>query len=100
MATVTLGTNATTSLTALQFLPGLNSGMSAADIATINQLIKPANQIAMPRGGRFDSSGILHLPGGEGYIQCKPGDYIAVDSRGWPIVVRADSAANGPWTHT
>jgi hypothetical protein len=100
MSTVTLGTNATNSLTALPFKPGLGSGMAAADIATIEQAIKGDNRSGPAIGGRFDSAGILYLPADRGWIQCQPGDYIGVDNRGWPIVVRADSIASGAWTHT
>jgi hypothetical protein len=102
MATVTLGTNANNSLTALPFKPGLGSGMSAADIATINQLIIGGNRSSGRAliGGRFDSAGILYLPGEKGEIRMEPGDYIGVDNRGWPMVVRADSIASGAWTHT
>jgi hypothetical protein len=49
MATKTAGTNATTSLTALPFLPGLGSGMAAADIATIEQAIVGDNRAGPDR---------------------------------------------------
>jgi hypothetical protein len=100
MATKTAGTNATNSLTALPFLPGLGSGMAAADIATIEQAIVGDNRSGPKIGGRFDSSGILYLPGERGWIACQPGDYVMVDNRGWPFVVRADSITNGAWTHS
>jgi hypothetical protein len=87
MATVTLGSNANNSLTALKFVPGVN-GMAAADVASIDNLI------------RTDFTGILYLPGGRGIIQAKPGDYIGVDNKGWPIIVSAYSIANAAWTHT
>jgi hypothetical protein len=100
MATKTAGTNATTSLTALQFKPGLGSGMSAADIATIEQAIVGDNRAGPVIGGRFDSSGILYLPAERGFIIPKPGDWIVVDNRGWPMIVRQDSMDNGAWTHS
>ena len=101
MATKTAGTNATTTLTALQFQPGLGSGMSAADIATMNQLIlNDANRLLAPVGGSFDSSGILTLPNNRGTVKMYPGDWLCIDSRGWPIIVSKDAMTSGPWTHT
>jgi hypothetical protein len=99
MATKTAGTNATNSLTALPFKPGLGSGMSAADIATIEQAIVGDNRSGPKIGGRFDSSGILYFPASAAGSP-QPGDYVVVDNRGWPIVVRADSITNGAWTHS
>jgi hypothetical protein len=100
MATLTAGTTLTTSLTALPFKPGLGSGMSAADIATIEQAIVGNNRSGPKIGGRFDSAGILYFPGDQGWIRCNVGDYVMVDDRGWPFVVRADSIASGSWVHS
>lgn len=100
MATKTAGTNANNSCIALQFLPGLGSGMSAADIATMNQAIVAINRTLGPVGGRFDSSGILILPDSRGTIQMRPGDWLLIDNVGWPFVVPAYSIANGAWTHS
>lgn len=101
MATVTLGTTAQTSLTALKYLPGYGSGMLAADIATINNLIKDDINVAHPRwgGGSFSSNGILYVPN-RGPVQLYPGDYVGVDNEGFPIVVSKYSIANGNWVHT
>lgn len=102
MATVTLGTNATTSLTALKFLPGFNSGMAAADIASINNLIKSQINLTNPLAGGsyFTAEGVLYYPDQRGFVKLMPGDYVGVDSNGLPVWVSADSIANGPWTHT
>lgn len=101
MATSTLGTNATTSLTSLKFLPGYGSGMAPADIATINNAIKnPLIANYFTQGGQFSAGGQLFIPGDRGVITLLPGDYVGVDSTGWPIVVSANAIANGPWTHT
>lgn len=103
MATGTLGTNATTSLTSLK----ISSAMAPADIATIQAAIlkdnQPANNTIPPQNpGSFSVSGLkLALPGGRGVIVCKPGDYIAIDPvTGWPIVLSANAVANGAFTHT
>jgi hypothetical protein len=100
MATGTLGTNATSSLTSLNW----NNMSAVADVAAIAALIKgqPGSgtyQTISP--GAFAKSGRLHFPGRQGFILLKPGDYIGVDSFGWPIVVSAQSIASGStsWTH-
>lgn len=51
------------------------------------------NQADMGVGARLDYQGILELPGGRGRIIVKPGDVVAIDSTGWPIVVSAASIA-------
>ena len=103
MATKTLGTSATTSLVAVPFLPGWNSGIAAADVATINNYIKSQLNVANPQagGGYFDSNGILYFPDQQGMVKINPGDYVAVDATsGWPIVISTNAIATGPWTHS
>jgi hypothetical protein len=95
MATSTLGTNATNTLTAL-----VSSGaMAAADVAAIANAIK--NDLVNGRPiypGAFSSMNQLYVPN-RGILQVLPGDYVAVDSQGWPILVSKNSAANALWTH-
>jgi hypothetical protein len=99
MATLTLGTNATTSLTALLFKRGIGS-MVAADQATLNNAILDDLNVAHPRvRGAFDSQGLLTIPN-RGILKVLPGDYVGVDDQGWPILVSAYSIANGLWTHS
>ena len=99
MATVTLGTDATTSLPALAFLRGIGS-LAAADVASINNAIKddlnPAHPVV---GGFVQSDGHLYVPN-RGILSLRPGDYVGVDSQGWPILVSANSIANAAWTHS
>lgn len=99
MATRTLGTNANNTLTAVLFAPGYASGLSAADQAAIANAIKDdvgnAHNI-LP--GAFQA-GQLYIPN-RGVLQVLPGDFVGVDSQGWPILVSKNSIANGPWTHT
>ena len=100
MATKTLGTNATTSLTAVLYAPGYGSGLSAADIATIALGIKDDQNVTRPVvPGSFVIDGLLFVPN-RGVLKVFPGDFVGVDSRGWPILISKDTAANGPWTHT
>jgi len=103
MATKTAGTHATTSLTALPFLPGYNSGMAIADVATINNLIKSqfSNAHGQAGGAYCTPEGVLYMPDQQGMIKLNPGDYVAVDSTtGWPIVISKYAIASGPWTHS
>jgi len=97
MALITLGTNATTTLNALVW----NPASAAADVAQINNNIKMQNAVGKLIPGAFAKNGRLQLPGRRGFILLLPGDYVAYDGAGWPIVVSAYSIANGGgWTHT
>lgn len=100
MSTGTLGTAATTSLVSIN---GWNPATAVADMATmrshiLNQL-NPAHPI-WP--GAFSASGQLFLPNNRGIINLRPGDYIGYDAFGWPIVVSAESIADGStsWAHS
>lgn len=97
MAVKTLGTNATTTLSAVQW-PSTYAGgsISNTDFATI------ANDIlndAVPAGlltntifpGAFVREGKLYVPN-RGVLSIHPGDWIAVDtSTGWPILIGANT---------
>ncbi len=97
MATKTLGTNATTSLTALPFARG---GLAAADVATITNGILNDQVNGTPIfPGAFSSQGLLYIPN-RGILQVLPGDYVAIDNKGWPVLISAYSIANGAWTHS
>lgn len=92
MATGTLGTNATTSLTSITW----NHVSPVADVASILALILNQSNPAHPVvPGAFVKSGQLFLPNGRGVINMQPGDVIGVDHNGWPIVVSAESIADG-----
>ncbi|SRR6266851_4753275 len=113
MATATLGTNAQTTLTALS-APGsfITPGGTVssvtqldADIATINQAIKDDQNPNLPSPGAgpmwgWSRNGQLYVPN-RGWLKVFPGDFIGVDSQGWPILVSAKSAAvAAQWVHT
>jgi hypothetical protein len=110
MATITAGTAATSTLTALVFQRG---GLAAADIATIAQLIQnEAGQADEYRtggqvggnvipGGSFSQNGRLFIPN-RGFLQMLPGDVVAIDATGWPILLSAGAAgalngSSGSW---
>jgi len=99
MSTRTLGTNATTSLTSILWANG-GAGILPADLATVAQGIKNDAVNGLPiYPGAFSANGLLIIPN-RGVLQVLPGDFVGVDSQGWPILVSANSIANGPWTHT
>ena len=99
MATITLGTTAQTSLVALKYLPGYNSGMSAADQASIQNRIKDDLGNAHSLWPGAFQGGQLFVPN-RGILQVLPGDYVGVDSQGWPILVSKNSIANAAWIHS
>ena len=98
MALLTLGTNATTTLQALNW----NPQAAVADIAAITGGIKSQNAVnAQITQGFFSQNGRLHFPGRRGSVNLLPGDFVAFDLVGWPIIVSAFSIANsGGWTHS
>ena len=116
MALKTLGTNATTSLTA--FLVGFNDTI-AADLAGIMTSLKsdppgysPLQKVTsaglvtgagthrQQLNQAYVKQGVLIIPN-RGRLQLVPGDFIAWDATtGWPIVISGDAAANGPYSHT
>ena len=118
MATKTLGTSATTSLTAIPWTSGSNA---QADIATIAAGIYSDGNVT-PGVGQWSNSpfaskanggpswpGALEMLGAEGQLiipnrgilKVLPGDYVAFDATtGWPILLSALAIASGPWTHS
>lgn len=97
MATATMGTAATTTLTALV----VSAADAAADIATIQQAILDDQNIAHPVWpGAWSLNGLLYVPN-RGFLKPLPGDYVAVDpATGWPILVSKLAAAGASWVHT
>jgi hypothetical protein len=101
MATVTLGTTANNSLTALIASAAAGATQAgAADLAQIANLIKDDLNIAHPRMPTAWSQGnLLYVPN-RGILQVLPGDYVGIDSQGWPILVSKNSIALAAWTHS
>ena len=106
MALKTLGTNATNSLTA--FIVGTND-LITADLAAISVALKSdppywngaVQGSTRPRLNQaYVKNGILIIPN-RGQLVLRNGDYVCYDATtGWPIVVSADAAASGPYTHS
>jgi hypothetical protein len=113
MATGTVGTNANNTLTALTFL----HGMTQADLATMAAAIlddrspaggslanaAPSAKPTWP--GAFTTQGKLYIPN-RGLLEVLPGDVVAIDANGWPILLSANAIAGGgapsavtSWTH-
>lgn len=110
MATATLGTAATTTLTALPF----TYGAAVADVAAIAAAVKrdshnPNNTQAANGPGitgpqpailnALSRAGVLIIPE-RGVLRLYPGDYVAIDATGWPILLSARAAASASWVHT
>lgn len=104
MATITAGTSATTTLTGLIWNRQLALSQPT-DLATIINNVKSqpgTGTFQRIAAGAFTQNGRLHFPGRLGsFINLNPGDLIAFDGAGWPIVVSAFSLANGGgWSHS
>lgn len=122
MATRTLGTNATTTLTAVPFPNLNNSATPQIDLSVLEQSIiddtplafSNANQLgsALPANtaqnnwrGALSNNGQLIIPN-RGILKIFPGDWIGVDAYGWPVLISGRSIvgiSGGPavsWTHS
>jgi hypothetical protein len=100
VATITIGTAATTTLTGAVW----HSNMAQADVRAINTAILNDLNLRHPQaqidgGGGFVREGLLYVPN-RGPLQLYDGDIVAVDARGGVILVTKYSAAGANWVHT
>jgi len=99
MTLKTLGTSLTTSLNALV----MDSDLTIADGATLRANIKNDQVNGSPAyPGAFEfqgGSGLLYVPN-RGVLKVLPGDYVAYDANGWPILVSKGAIAGSGWTHS
>ena len=96
MATITLGTAATSTLTALAF----SKAAAAADVATIALRIKNDLINGNPVWpGAFSLMGLLYIPN-RGVLQLRDGDVVGTDATGWPILLSPGAAAGANWVHS
>lgn len=108
MALKTAGTSATTTLRALV----VDSNFTPADIATLRANIKwdwvyvNGAYVRVENGSVVP--GAIDMVGGEamlsiprrGRLKVLPGDYVAYDPNGWPILISGGSINSGSgWTH-
>jgi len=98
MATITLGTAGTTTLTALIW----NASAAPADCAAIDAGILDDQNPAHPAMGRwgFTQNGQLYVPN-RGLLNLLPGDVVAFDpATGFPILLSKLAAAGASWVHS
>lgn len=104
MATLTLGTAATTTLVAVAFSQDTTT-LLPADLATININILDDQNVAHPPAvysglGGFVREGFLYVPN-RGKLTILPGDFVAYDpATGFPILLSARAAAGASWVHS
>jgi len=96
MATATLGTPANNTLTALP----MTGALAAADIAAIaNAILNDLVNGNPIWPGAFAQNGLLYVPN-RGVLKVLPGDFVGVDTTGWPILVsKAAAATAASWIH-
>ena len=95
-----LGTLGTTANNSLQSINGFRSDFAFTDVGNPSNLIKDDLNPAHPQlFTAFENNGLLFIPN-RGLLRVLPGDYIGVDSQGWPILVSKNSIANAAWTHS
>lgn len=86
MSLATFGTNATSTLSAMQWL---NNGAQVADAAAFSAGIKDDVNVAHPRLPQgFTNNGMLFVPN-RGVLKLLPGDWVAYSSTGFPILMSA-----------
>lgn len=92
MATKTLGSLTTSSLTGVQW-PGSAGATSIADadIAAIANAILLDNDYPQPLPGAFSRMGLLYIPR-RGILKMLDGDWAAYDASGFPFLVPRISA--------
>lgn len=70
--------------------PGANAGPGNTNVGTVRPRVNQA----------YSRMGYLIIPN-RGHLELRVGDFICFDATtGWPIVISADAAQNGPFTHT
>jgi hypothetical protein len=92
----TIGTTAQTTLVTMPF----GTDQNVADIAQIAANIKDDQVNGHPIWpGAWANTGLLFIPN-RGVLQVRPGDYVAYDATGWPILISKLAAASASWVHT
>lgn len=95
MALSQFGTSAATVLSAMTWTRQPVQADVASIAANILNDLDPAHPI-FP--GAFGFNGRLYIPN-RGFLNLQPGDVVAYDDTGWPVLVSANSIAHGSsWT--
>jgi hypothetical protein len=95
VATQTLGTDSTT--TSIPYALVASPVNAIADIATVQQHILNDQNRLQTWPGAWSKDGVLYVPN-RGFLKVLVGDVVGVDTRGWPILLSADTITNGPWS--
>lgn len=90
MATLTAGTLATTTLTALQSAGLGTQNPSDADIAAITVAILNDQSFGQIVPGAWSRAGLLFIPN-RGVLRMQPDDWAAVDPAGFPYLIPASA---------
>jgi hypothetical protein len=92
-------------LTLAMGTPVTGGPFTQADLAQIDAAIlddlNPARTLPPNFGATAGlTRGLLFVPN-RGYLQIRPGDYVAYDAAtGWPVLISGRAAAGAGWTHT
>jgi hypothetical protein len=97
MALLTMGSQAQTTFSAM----AMSGAMTVADVASLALLIKNDLVNGNPiYPEAFSQKGLLYIPN-RGVLKVLPGDYVAVDTKGWPVLISALSAGTAAsWIHS
>lgn len=98
MSLLTLGTKTTNSLGGFNW----SRNPTPANLALLMAAIKNDQINGNPiYPGAVQTSGLIYIPN-RGVLQMLPGDFVGVDSTGWPILISANSITNAStsWTHS
>lgn len=104
MALKTFGTNATTSLEAVQFYASQGL-MTDSDLALMNAAILPNYGSTIdPNSGKLGTyvsrDGQLYIPR-RGWIKLLEGDWVITDATtGFPFVLSKNAVVSGPYSHS
>lgn len=97
MALKTMGSQAQNTFSAIQ----MTGSMTVADVATLALSILNDQINGTPiYPGAFSQKGLLYVPN-RGVLKVLPGDYVAVDTVGWPVLISSLSAGTAAsWVHS
>lgn len=83
----------------------ISNTQTDADIAFMQQAIRDDQNVNLPSPFAgptwgWSRAGQLYIPN-RGWVKVLPGDVVAIDTVGWPILISARSAATAAsWTNT
>jgi hypothetical protein len=101
MAVGTAGTTAATTLSAITW-SGDQAVLLPADLATANYAILDDQNVAHGHAAVLGLGGVVRegkliIPNRYGSLVMLPGDVVAWDVTGWPVLISARAIAGGGW---